>query len=101
MRRVQALISLIVLLALTVGLPWALAATIGDPLHAWGSIKVGDMSDQDVIAILAAVAYLAWATFALALVVETVETVAAAVSSRPRRRLRIPLPEGVPGPADG
>jgi len=91
MRRVRGLLGLILLLTLAVGLPWALAVTVGNPLHAWSSIKVGDMSDQDVIAIMAAIAYLAWASFAFALVVEAVETVAAAAGSRPRRQLRIPL----------
>ncbi|PZS32201.1 MAG: hypothetical protein DLM61_07335 [Pseudonocardiales bacterium] len=91
MRRVQGLFGLAVLLALAVGLPWALAATIGNPLDQWSSIKAGDMSDRDVIAIMAAVAYLAWATFALALFVEVIGSVVTVVTHRPRRAIRIPL----------
>lgn len=91
MRRTRGLLALVALLALAVGLPMALATTIGNPLHQWPSIKAGDMSDQDVIAIMAAVAYLAWATFALALVVELGADLAAAITRRPRRVFRIPL----------
>jgi hypothetical protein len=91
MRRVRGVIGLVLLLALAVGLPWALASTIGNPLDQWSSIKAGDMSDQDVIAIMAAVAYLAWASFALALVVELGATLTAAVTRRPRREFRLPL----------
>ncbi len=90
-RRFRGLLALLLLLALAVGLPWAMAATIGNPLHAWDSIRAGDMSDQDVIAIMAAVTYLAWASFALAVLVEFGETVSAALSHRPRRLARIPL----------
>jgi hypothetical protein len=90
-RRVQGLLGLVALLVLSVGLPWALAATIGDPLSRWSSIKTGDMSDQNVIAILAAVAYLAWATFAVALAVELVLSIKAAVTRQPRRQIRIPF----------
>src|SRR5664279_525852 len=69
-RRIRGAFGLVVLLALAVGLPWALAATIGNPLDQWSSIRSGDMSERDVIAIMAAVAYLAWASFAIALLVE-------------------------------
>ncbi len=91
MGRVRGVIGLVLLLALAVGLPWALASTIGNPLDQWSSIKAGDMSDQDVIAIMAVVAYLAWASFALALVVELGATLTAAVTRRPRRVFRLPL----------
>jgi len=91
MRRVRGVIGLVLLLALAVGLPWALASTIGNPLDQWSSIKAGDMSDQDVIAIMAAIAYLAWASFALALAVELGATLTAAVTRRPRREFRLPL----------
>lgn len=91
MRRIRGLLALLLLLALAVGLPWALAQTIGNPLHQWSSIKSGDMSDQAVIAIMAAVAYLAWATFMLALLVELTADLVAVVTRRPRREIRIPL----------
>ena len=91
MRRVRGLLGLVLLLALAVGLPWALAATIGNPLDQWSSIKVGDMSDRDVIAIMAAVAYLAWASFAAALLIELGASLSAKVTHRPRREIRIPL----------
>ena len=90
-RRIRGLWALVLLLALAVGLPWALASTIGNPLHQWSSITSGDMSDQDVIAIMAAIAYLAWATFVLALLVELAADLTAAVTRRPRHSIRIPL----------
>lgn len=90
-QRIRGALSLAILLATVVGLPWVLAATVGNPLHSWSGIRAGDMSDQDVIAIGAAVAYLAWASFVLALSAEIVETAAATINSRPRRALRIPL----------
>jgi hypothetical protein len=90
-RRIRGLTGLVVLLALAVGLPWALAATIGNPLHEWSSIRSGDMSDRDVIAIMAAVAYLAWASFAVALLVELAAGLVAAVTGRPRRVIGVPL----------
>ena len=90
-RRVRGVIGLLVLLGLAVGLPLALAGTVGDPARSWSSITSGDMSDQDVIAIMAAVAYLAWASFTLAVLVELGETIAARITRWPRRALRIPL----------
>lgn len=91
MRRLRGVLGLVLLLALAIGLPWALAATIGNPLDQWSSIRAGDMSDQDVIAIMAAVAYVAWASFVLALAVELAVGLAASVTGRPRPAIRIPL----------
>jgi hypothetical protein len=90
-RRIQGVIGLVGMLALAVGLPWALTATIGNPLDQWSSIRSGDMSDRDVIAIMAAVTYLAWASFAIALLVELTASLVAAVTRRPRRVVRLPL----------
>ena len=91
MRRLRGLLGLALLLAITTGLPWALATTIGNPLHQWSSIKSGDMSDQSVMAILASVAWVAWATFAVAFALELVLGVAAVITHRPRLHVRIPL----------
>src|SRR4051812_34374186 len=96
-RAVRSLISLIVLLALTVGVFWALTATVGNPLDQWASIRAGDMSDQDVIAIIAGVTYLVWASFCLAVLVEATEmltarlTRRAATPARQGRQFSIPL----------
>jgi nucleoid-associated protein YgaU len=86
MRRIRGLAALIVLVALVVGIPLALASTIGNPLHAWSDLKAGDVSDAVVIDILAGIAYLAWAQFAISVLVE----VAAATRHVPTA-VRIPL----------
>ena len=90
MRRLRALAALIVLLALVVGVPLGLANTIGNPLDGWADLKVGDLSDNVVIDILAAVAYLAWAQFAISAIVE------GASAFR-----RAPLPRRIPGVFSG
>lgn len=90
MRLLRGLTGLAVLAALAVGLPWALAATIGNPLDSWGPITAGQMGDREVMAVMAAVAYAAWASFAIALVVELIAAVAAK-GSKHRRTLRLPL----------
>jgi hypothetical protein len=53
MRRVKALAALTVLLGLLVGVPAALAATIGDPAAALPDLRAGDMSDMVLVALLA------------------------------------------------
>ncbi len=90
-KRLRAWIALLLLLAVVVGLPTALAATIGNPLAAWPDIKAGDMSDRAVAAILAGVAWLAWTSFALAFFVEFAEAVAAKLGHHAARERRIPL----------
>lgn len=89
-QRLRGLAGTVLLMALTVGLPWALAVTIGNPARQWDAIRAGDISDQAVIAILAAVAWLAWVSFAVALIVEFGALVAGHVGL-PLRRVRIPL----------
>jgi LysM repeat protein len=89
MRRLRGLVALIVLVALVVGVPLALAGTIGNPLRGWSDLKAGDVSDTVVIDVLAAIAYLAWAQFAVSVLVE----IAAAIRHVPAS-VRIPL---VPG----
>jgi hypothetical protein len=89
MRRLRGLAALIVLVALVVGVPLALAATIGNPLRGWSDLKAGDVSDTVVIDILAAIAYLAWAQFAVSVLVEIASTI-----RRVPAVVRIPL---VPG----
>jgi DNA-binding SARP family transcriptional activator len=90
-RRTRGLLAGIILLAATIGLPVAVAATIGDPLHAWTSIHARQASDIGVMAILAIVFYLAWASFVIPVAVEIVVTVTAWITHRPRREFRLPL----------
>jgi LysM domain-containing protein len=80
-----------ILLGATLGLPLALAATVGDPLHSWPSLTAGQLSDTDVIAILATVFWLAWLSFVIPATFETVLTVRARLTRRPAREIRIPL----------
>jgi nucleoid-associated protein YgaU len=81
----------LILLAACVGLPVALAATVGDPLHAWPSLRAGRLSDRDLTSILAAVFYLAWASFVIPAAVELTAATAARLTHRPYRPARLPL----------
>jgi hypothetical protein len=90
-RRTRGLIAGIILLAATIGLPIAVAATIGNPIHNWTSIHATQASDSAVMAILASVFYLAWASFVIPVLVEVATTITAWVTHRPRREFRLPL----------
>ena len=90
MRRLRALAALIILLALLVGIPLGLVNTTGNPLDGWADLKVGDLSDNVVIDILAAVAYLAWAQFAVSVIIEAASAIR-----------RTPLPGRIPGVFSG
>jgi nucleoid-associated protein YgaU len=70
MRRLKALGATLVLLVLVLGIPLGMAATIGDPLHGWADLKVGDLTDEVLIDLLAVVVWLAWAQFAVSVLVE-------------------------------
>jgi|ThiBio_1000_plan_1041568.scaffolds.fasta_scaffold00444_18 nucleoid-associated protein YgaU len=72
MRRIRQGVAIVALLALLAGVPWVMAATIGNPLNGWGSLKAGDLSDSVIIDVLAAVVWVAiwvaWLQFAVAVV---------------------------------
>jgi nucleoid-associated protein YgaU len=82
MRRIRHLGAVIVLLALLVGVPWAMATTIGNPLNGWGALKAGDLSDNVVIDLLAGVVWVAiwvaWLQFTVAVVAAVKSAVTAA-----------------------
>ncbi|MBN9620784.1 MAG: LysM peptidoglycan-binding domain-containing protein, partial [Actinobacteria bacterium] len=73
MRRIRQGGAIVALLALLAGVPWVMAATIGNPLNGWGSLKAGDLSDSVIIDVLAAVVWaaiwVAWLQFAVAVAV--------------------------------
>lgn len=85
MRRIRQGGAIVALLALLAGVPWVMAATIGNPLSGWGALKAGDLSDSVIIDVLAAVVWVAiwvaWLQFAVA-VVAAVRT-ALRISRRP------------------
>ncbi len=89
MRRLKALGATLVLLILVVGIPLGMAATIGNPLHGWADLKVGDLTAEVVIDLLAVIVWLAWAQFAVSVLVEF-----SAAVRHVQRPTRIPL---VPG----
>ena len=89
MRRLKALGATLVLLVLVVGIPLGMAATIGNPLHGWADLKVGDLTDEVIIDLLAVVVWLAWAQFAVSVLVEL-----GAAARHVQMPIRIPL---VPG----
>ncbi len=85
MRRLKAFGALAALLALLVGVPAALAGTIGNPTAALPDLRAGDVTDPVLIGLLASIAWVAWAQFAFATVIE----LASALRSTPMPR-RIP-----------
>jgi hypothetical protein len=89
--RLRGALAAALLLAATIGLPLALARTVGDPLRAWPSLHTGQLSDADVTAILAAVFYLAWVSFLIPVLTEIAMGARAWITRRPRRELRLPL----------
>jgi nucleoid-associated protein YgaU len=89
--RLKALGATLILLILVIGIPLAMAATIGNPLHGWTDLKVGDLTDTVLIDLLAVLVWAAWAQFAVSVLVE----IGAAVRQVPIPT-RIPL---VPGPS--
>lgn len=84
--RLRALGALLVLLGLVVGVPAALALTIGDPTAHWSDLTAGDVTDAVLIDVLAAVAWLAWAQFAIATAIELLSALR-----------RTPMPRRIPG----
>ena len=66
MRVLRSTASAVVSLVLLIGVPWLLTTTIGNPLRWWPDLLAGDVSNQVVLAALAAVLWLAWAQFAVA-----------------------------------
>jgi nucleoid-associated protein YgaU len=91
MRRLKALGATLVLVVLVIGIPVAMAATIGNPIHGWADLKVGDLTDTVLIDLLAVIVWAAWAQFAVSVLVE----IGAAVRHVPTPT-RIPL---VPRPS--
>lgn len=76
----------LVLLVLIAGVPLLLASTIGNPLHGWDALRVGDISDAVLIDLLAALAYLFWAQFTIATLSEVLA-----------HARRLPTPGPIPG----
>jgi nucleoid-associated protein YgaU len=84
-RRLKALGATLVLLILVIGIPLAMAATIGNPMHGWADLKVGDLTDTVLIDLLAVIVWVAWAQFAVSVFVE----IGAAVR-------HVPIPTRIP-----
>jgi hypothetical protein len=89
--RFRGLAAACLLLATVVGLPVALATTIGDPLHSWPSLTAGQLSDADLMAILGAAFWLAWLSFVIPATLEIALTVGARITHRPARHIQLPL----------
>jgi nucleoid-associated protein YgaU len=90
MRRLKALGATLVLLVLVIGIPVVMAATIGNPVHGWADLKVGDLTDTVLIDLLVVIVWAAWAQFAVSVLVE----IGAAVRhlSTPTRIPLVPRP---------
>jgi hypothetical protein len=89
--RLRGALSAVLLAAATIGLPLALTKTVGNPLHSWPSLRSGQLSDTDVVAILATVFWIAWLSFAVPALLEIVLAVRARITHRPSREIRLPL----------
>jgi LysM repeat protein len=89
--RLRGLTAAVLLLGAAIGLPTVLAATVGDPLHSWPSLTGGQLSDPDVIAILAAVFWLAWLSFVIPAMLEIILAIRVRITHRPARHIQIPL----------
>jgi DNA-binding SARP family transcriptional activator len=74
-----------------VGLPIALAETVGDPLHQLPSLSSGQLADSGVVAILATVFWLAWLSFVIPASFEIILAVVARATRHPQRQIRLPL----------
>src|SRR5664279_1951742 len=86
MRALRSAASVAASLALLIGVPWLLSATIGNPLDRVPDLLAGDVNDHVVLAALAAALYVAWAQFAVAFAVELISAVR-----------RTPMPRRIPG----
>ena len=86
MRAVRSAASIALSLALLIGVPWLLSATIGNPLDRVPDLLAGDVNDHVVLAALAAALYVAWVQFAVAFAVELISAVR-----------RTPMPRRIPG----
>jgi DNA-binding SARP family transcriptional activator len=89
--RTRGISAAIVLATAIVGLPLALAETVGNPIHQWPSLSTGQLTDTGVIAILASVFWLAWLSFVIPAGLEIVLTVVARVTRHPQRQIRLPM----------
>src|SRR5664279_607942 len=86
MRALRSAASVAASLALLIGVPWLLSATIGNPLDRVPDLLAGDVNDHVVLAALAAALYVAWAQFAVAFAVKLISAVR-----------RTPMPRRIPG----
>ena len=86
MRALRSVASVAASVALLIGGPWLLSATIGNPLDRVPDLLAGDVNDHVVLAALAAALYVAWAQFAVAFAVELISAVR-----------RTPMPRRIPG----
>jgi DNA-binding SARP family transcriptional activator len=89
--RTRGITAAILLATAIVGLPIALAETIGDPIHQWPTLSSGQLTDTGVIAILATVFWLAWLSFIIPAGLEIGLAVVAHATRHPQRQIRLPL----------
>jgi LysM repeat protein len=94
MRRILALArglaALLTLVALTVGLPWLLVATVGNPYPSAGLMLTGRLTDSALIGVVAAVAWVVWAQLVVCVVVEVIAELRLAVGKSAAWLTRVP-----------
>ncbi|KQY55743.1 hypothetical protein ASD11_14620 [Aeromicrobium sp. Root495] len=77
--------ALLAVLAITVGVPWALVRFVGDPVPPEGLSATAQLTDDAVVGILAVLAWVVWAQLTVTLAVEAV------TATRAReRRIEVP-----------
>ena len=94
MRRVLALArglaALLTLVAVTVGLPWLLVATVGNPYPSEGLMLSGRLTDSALIGVVAVVAWVVWAQLVVCVVVEVIAELRLAVGRSAAWLTRVP-----------
>lgn len=87
---VRGLIALLTLATLTVGLPWLLVTTVGNPYPAEGLTLSGRLTDSALIGVIAVVAWVVWAQLMLCVVVEVSAEIRLAVGKSGAWLTRVP-----------
>ena len=87
---VRGLIALLTLAALTVGLPWLLVTTVGNPYPAEGLTLSGRLTDSALIGVIAVLAWVVWAQLMLCVVVEVGAEIRLAVGKSGAWLTRVP-----------
>ena len=71
----RGVVALVVLGALTVGVPWLLVATVGNPYPAEGLSLSGRLTDNAILGLLAVLGWIVWAQLVVCVLIEVIAEV--------------------------